>query len=810
MKKELLFISAFLLLVLSGCVNETLQPESSKELKVSVSLASVQTKTYLGEVDGNVRQVYWSEGDAVSMNGFASDVLTADQAGKATADFKFYNGSVPYRVIYPASICKEFTPDGMVTVDVPATQEYSSDSFGKGSAILYGYSDIEDSPVVLHNLCGAVKVSLKSEAGAMIKRAVLISNDKTVPVAGTFVIDPQTGAYTVSEGVKSISLNIDQVTVDANGQQSFYFTVPYGSYPAGFTMKFYDSDLRPMECSWLRGKDATEAGVTIAAGKLYEFNPVDFIPGKKEILTGEDWKYIAEQINAGKTDWKAAYLDGNTIRLGDDIVLPEGTPRIVANFTYELDGKGYSITNPSASDALIKTLPSGGVIRNLTMAGEMKTPDATKTLVEVAAFVHTISGGKIEDCVNEMVFNVDSKRVIFGAFARTFSAGEINRCVNNADMNITMDLASQKSDDLSSADFKGFGGGLVATCFEPTTGSPVFNDCVNNGDLNILVNTDGLGLARAGFAGILGYISLKADAKYKEYYPILKNCTNNGDVTFSYVDNSANSKIQCSVGGIVGLSAALISTKSTSPTSDVKYGAISASAEHYHVEIENCTNTGRINNNATSSVTAAEFNSKIYTGGIAGALLGSSTNHAKIKNCTNTGEVVPYSVKVNPYSRASVCGVSGGILGLGGYVDIEGGVMNAKVGSAQTRSFATAGVIGLAVHKFSIKDMSVNADISMIQTDDKYTKNSHALAVTNNTEILKTDLSGSEITGCQFAGSFLISCSGTYNSAPVIPTEITHVTADDFPAGTNVVSKSYTKGGIVMENNTYWSNVNAQ
>ena len=810
MKKGLLFISALSLLTMSGCMNETLQPESSKELKVSVSLASVQTRTYLGEIDGNVRQVYWSEGDAVSMNGFASDVLTADQAGKATADFKFYNGAVPYRVIYPASICKEFTPDGMVTVDVPATQEYSSDSFGKGAAILYGYSDVEGSPVVLNNLCGAVKVTLKSQAGTTIKRAVLISNDNTVPVAGTFVIDPQTGVYTVSKGIKSISLNIDQVTVDANGQQSFYFTVPYGSYPEGFTVKFYDSESRPMECSWLRDKDAAVAGVNIVAGKLYEFNPVDFVPGTREILTGEDWKYIAEQINAGKTEWKDAYLDGNTIWLGDDIVLPEGTPRIVASFTYELDGKGYSITNPSASDALIKTLPSGGVIRNLTMAGEMKTPDATKTLVEVAAFVHTISGGKIEDCVNEMVFKVDSKRVIFGAFARTFSAGEINRCVNNADMNITMDLASQKSDDLSSADFKGFGGGLVATCFEPTTGSPVFNDCVNNGDLNILVNTDGLGLARAGFAGILGYISLKADAKYKEYYPILKNCTNNGDVTFSYVDNSANSKIQCSVGGIVGLSAALISTKSTSPASDVKYGAISSSVDHYHVEIENCTNTGRINNNATSSVTAAEFNSKIYTGGIAGALLGSSTNHAKIKNCTNTGEVVPYSVKVNPYSRASICGVSGGILGLGGYVDIEGGVMNAKVGSAQTRSFATAGVIGLAVHKFSIKDMSVNADISMIQTDDKYTKNSHALAVTNNTEILKTDLSGSEITGCQFAGSFLISCSGTYNSAPVIPTEITHVTADDFPAGTNVVSKSYTKGGITMSDNTYWSNVNAQ
>ena len=149
MKKRFLFISAFLLLALSGCMNETLQPESSKELKVSVSLAAVQTKTYLGEVDGNTRKVYWSEGDAVSMNGYASDALSAEQAGNATADFKFYNGDLPYRVVYPASICKEFTQDGKVTVDVPATQEYSAETFGKGAAILYGYSETVDSPVVL-------------------------------------------------------------------------------------------------------------------------------------------------------------------------------------------------------------------------------------------------------------------------------------------------------------------------------------------------------------------------------------------------------------------------------------------------------------------------------------------------------------------------------------------------------------------------------------------------------------------------------------------------------------------------------------
>ena len=778
---------------------------------MSVSLASVQTKTCLGGDDDNdnVRQVYWSPGDAVSMNGFASDVLTDDQAGKATADFKFYNGSVPYRVIYPASICKEFTPDGMVTVDVPATQEYSSDSFGIGSAILYGYSDVEGSPVVLNNLCGAVKVSLNSQAGTTIKRAVLISNDKTVPVAGTFVINPQTGAYTVSEGLKSISLNIDQVIIDAKGQQSFYFTVPYGSYPEGFTVKFYDSDYRPMECSWLRGKDATEAGVNIVAGKLYEFNPVDFVPGKKEILSGEDWKYIAEQINAGNDEWKNIYLDDdNTIKLGNDIVLPKGTPRITKDFIYELDGKGYTITNPYASDALIKTLPSGGVIRNLTMAGEMNIQDATKKLVEVSAFVYEINGGKIEDCVNEMAFNVGAIRVMFGAFARRFRVGELKRCVNKADMTIKMDLTSDNE-----AEPKSFGGGLVANCYQPKTGCPVFDHCVNEGDITISVETGNKrGLSRAGFAGVLGSVELLSSEQYKDCYPILENCTNRGNITLSFSDKNHLLKmpnVQYSLGGIVGLSAAL--SPSTSSYVAFAYAGISDSANHYHIHIEGCTNEGRINNNAISHTGLAEkINSKIYTGGIAGALLGSSTNHAKIKNCTNTGEVVPYSVKTNWYQRSSICGVCGGFLGLGGYVDIEGGVMNAKVGSAQTRSFATAGVIGLAVYKFSIKNMSVNANISMIQSDDRYTKNSHALAVTNNTGQIKTDLSGSEISGCQFAGSFLISCSGTYDSAPVIPTEITHVTADDIPAGINVVSKSYTNGGIVMENNTYWSNVNAQ
>ena len=762
-------------------------------MNVSVNLATVQTKTYLGEVEDGRRQVYWSAGDAINLNGYESLPLTQEQAGKATADFQLYNGALPYKVIYPASICGEFAADGSVVVNVPPMQEYSPSSFGKGSAILYGYSESEDELVTLHNLCAAVKVSLNSSAGISISKAAIISNSSAAPVAGKFTINPMTGEYSVVDGLTSIMLDIEEVSLDGD-EQSFYFTLPYGEYPEGFTVKFYDSERFPMECRWLSNG---ENGVKVEAGKLYEFKPVDFVPGKKEILTGEDWLYIATCINKADNSWKSAYLDEktNTIKLGADITLPEGTPQITKDFTYILDGKGYTLTNNTATASLIKTLPASGAIRNLTIAGTMRASSETSN-VELAAFVHTVSGGTIEDCTNEMVFEPSAKTVIFGAFARTITSGQILRCVNNADMDIVMNVKGATTTELAS--IKAFGGGIVATCFSPSA-LVLVADCVNNGDIDITIDVGTVaGVNRAGFAGIIGYVS----GTTAEKYPKLLNCTNNGDVTFSFVEDvSSRAKVQYSVGGIVGLSAGVAAS-----ASGLNTGALSSvdSGKHCHLYLENCTNTGRVQNNATSSGDSADPTVKIYTGGIAGTVIGMNDNYSKIINCVNTGEVVPYSVKVNHYQRAAICGVCGGFLGLGAYVDIEGGTMNARVGTADTHSFATAGVIGIAWAKFSVKSLQVNANISRVQSED-HSKDNHALAITNSTTKIKTDLTGSVIRDCSFAGSFFIGSTAKYTDKPVVPTNVEYVTADDILAGSKIVSSSYTKGGIVMENNTFWT-----
>ena len=766
-------------------------------MNVSVNLATVQTKTYLGEVEDGRRQVYWSAGDAINLNGYESLPLTQEQAGKATADFQLYNGTLPYKVIYPASICGEFAADGTVTINVPSVQEYSPSSFGKGSAILYGYSESEDEPVTLNNLCAAVKVSLKSAEGKSLSNAAIVSNSSSAPVAGKFTINPMTGEYSVVEGLTSLMLDIEDVSLDGD-EQSFYFTLPYGEYPEGFTVKFYDSENFPMECRWLSN---SENGVKVEAGKLYEFKPVDFVPGKKEILTGEDWLYIATCINKADNSWKSAYLDDktNTIRLGADIVLPEGTPQITKDFVYVLDGQGYTLTNNTATASLIKTLPASGAIRNLTIAGTMRSSSETAN-VELAAFVHTVSGGSIEDCTNEMVFEVSAKTVLFGAFARTITAGQIVRCVNNADMTIMMDVTKATTEELKT--IKSFGGGIVATCFSPTA-FVLVEDCVNNGDVNVTIDAGtAAGVNRAGFAGILGYVS----GSTTENYPKLVNCTNNGNVQLSFVENvSSRAKAQYSVGGIVGLAAGVAAS-----ASGLNTGALSAvdSGKHCYMYLDSCTNTGRVQNNATSSGDSADPTIKIYTGGIAGTVIGlGQATTTKIINCVNTGEVVPYSVKVNHYQRAAICGVCGGFLGLGAYVDIEGGMMNAKVGTAETHSFATAGVIGLAWSKFSIKSLKVNANISRVQSTDHVADN-HALAVTNSTSKIKTDLTGSVISDCSFAGSFFIGTTAKYTEKPVVPTNVEYVTADDILSGAKIVSASYTKGGITMENNVYWTESN--
>lgn len=793
MNRTILLISFVAALLAAGCVKESGQSETPPVTKVGVSLAEVATKTWLDPQtdETNIRKVYWSEGDVINVNGFPSIPLTAEQADKSVADFLFYNGEAPFSVIYPASVCENssYDQDGAITITIPSVQEYSPTSFGNGAAILYGYG--EEQPVMLNNLCGAVQVTLK-DAATKIVRAVLLSNGgkDTAPVAGSFRLNPQTGECTVLSGVGSISLDVSEVALGAEGQ-SFYFAVPKGEYPEGFTFRFYDELGTAMECKWLDdSKDTEHEGVTVKGGRLYEFKPVDFVPGGMTILSEADWLYIAEQINDGNDAWKKLYLDSetNSVRLGADIVLPADAPEI-SEFAAILDGCRHTITIQGALKPLVRNLTGG--IKDLTIAGNV-TAYAVPAEGEAAAlvpFVDVLEGGTLEYCTNKVNISIEScvADAAFAGFVKTAKGGTIRGCVNEGCVSLVADCSSVSPSV--------YGGGIVAMATELSSQFLV-EDCTNKGSIYIktsaLPNQQNLGAKDVGVGGIIGRIHSGDADKYVK----ISGCANESELKLDSCEPLKTTSIyQYSLGGIVGLAASL---------TDVSTLANPTSQGSYYLVIENCSNTASLYNNSISRVGSGDIEGKVFTGGIAGSLFGLKNNPAVINGCTNTGSVVPY---IGGFTRQAFISVCGGLVGIGGYLEITGGKVNASVGSTEAFSFAQAGIIGTVLTTFSISGVEVSVDIKMVD-DEKYSLHNYALGVTSHDKTVKAawkSLSGSKIENCSFKGSFAIS-TGAYSKdvltlpAPGTPVSVTKDDFKDF-----IVSKSYTGRDITVskENNTF-------
>ena len=120
--------------------------------EVAISLEG--TKTQLGEKVDGVYPLYWSEGDAIAINGANSLPLAGDAAGLADATFQFTKAvERPFCVVYPATAG---VGEGTVfPVTFAATQPYTVGTFAPGVAPMYGYAAAlaegeEEAPVQLN------------------------------------------------------------------------------------------------------------------------------------------------------------------------------------------------------------------------------------------------------------------------------------------------------------------------------------------------------------------------------------------------------------------------------------------------------------------------------------------------------------------------------------------------------------------------------------------------------------------------------------------------------------------------------------
>ena len=757
MKLRLISAITLMGLLFSACLKEeTSGASEGGEKTLSVGLPSVQSKTWLDyAAGGSPLKVYWSDGDQINVNGRASlPISVADGVKESEAEFQLPDVESPYNVIYPQQIVNEesYDSEGTIAVEIPATQTYANGSFGNGAAIMYGYAESLDQ-VRLHNLCAAIRVNIKGKD--IIVDAKLASGSAEAPLCGSFRLAPQTGTLTAVEGKNEVALSIEEVELNSETGTDFFFTVPAGDYSEGLTFYFTrKKDRLQMQNVW-HPKSALEAG------KLYSFNDVEYVPMAKDIETVEEWEEFATAMNASEDISKYLHK-GGIVRLGADLEADDLTP-VTVPFPYILEGNGKTITRNAAKSSLFAKLT--GEIRNLTLDGELNLSNA-----EDAPFVkHISAGAKMSGCINNMNINFDIKTHCyvtgFAAVAlRNDIEGleklEISDCTNNGTITGTVDV--------SSANYNVAVAGILGDV-RASVGDfdydVVLTNCKNTAPITLSPKSgtgSTYGMTVCGVGGILAYVR---SAKSMT----LNNCDNSGAITVTadYIQSETGLKATpTAVGGIVGLGTGAGSNKLA--MSGVDFTLI------------DCDNTGTVYNCMVNASTPDQGANKVYTGGLAGALMGSSAKYVTIKNCTNTGDIFTYDICSDDIPAPKVvsiapvyCAVAGGFIGFGGNLDMQECVVNCQIGNGKRPVVSWGGVIGYTVRPFKLKDLTLTYSgyFQRLSYGTTYKYNRAVIGVVPAaTDDLSPNISGSEITGYLKAAGVLKTAGDLKTEADVAKT----------------------------------------
>ena len=780
--------------------------------KISATLASVQSKTWLDyESGGSPLKVYWSDGDKLNVNGQTSLPLSIGAGEKvAQADFLLSNLQAPYRAVYPSSAVTEdgYAADGSIAIKLPAEQKYLPTSFANGVAIMYGYSESEDG-VALQNLCAVVRVNIKG-GGDNIVSAKLVSSSDDAPLCGDFRLIPADGSLETVNGNVTIILEMDdKVAMNNEAGTDFFFAIPAGDYSKGLSFYFKrESDNQVMQNIWRPTED-------LEGGKLYSFNNIDFEATAKEICTADDWNEFAEACNAG-TDLTKFMFKDDVVRIGADITAEDLTS--IDAFDGVLDGNGYTLTRTAAAEPLFASIT--GEVRNLTLGGALIVENAAENqTVACAPLAGSLDGGKISGCVNNMTVAVGTMEnpveahMYVSGLVSKMTAGTIENSTNNASVDVSVNVHNKV--------FQVAVAGIVADINVSDPQQTVsLTGCSNQGALTLVphlafqskADTRNKGMQVCGFGGIAGW--LRSEGVYE-----FTDCNNQGGITidgYNIKNSNGNTPYSIAVGGVLGMGAPC-------PEGFI----VVDEYEKYDITLTRCSNTGGVYNHCVNYSSTAELNNKVFTGGLAGAIMGTATSYAKVTDCQSKGIVITYDytpamTDVEVVStRPQYCSVAGGLVGCGGYIEIDRTTIQCQIGNGKRQLVAWGGVIGVTLKPFKLKNSTLNVT-GYFQRISGYGGNRAVVAVVprkyNTTQMnlvlgadkvaYVSDVQGSVIEECKL--SCLMWTSKDYSATSATSIDPATLTLDLFHNKENGVRDNLVCGqgftaneGVTISNNTY-------
>ena len=517
-----------------ACVTDTTEDLGVKlGGQTEITLSLEESRTQLGAKAEGVYPLFWSEGDAISVNGVASTALTAQQAGASAATFTI-DGTVaaPYCIAYPAA------PAGQVLF--AENQVHAGNgTFGNGVSTMYAYGSTEG--VQLNHLTGVLKIGV---TGADKLTFAQISTADRAPIAGAFALNFESGELEATATASSVINYSFGEGVQLSGDATYiHVAVPAGVYDELY-VTLYDVNGGVMYATVKAGESKP-----LAVGTVREFSAPIVYTANSNVFVVRDaasLKAFAEAVNEANSfytqdvlmvadvdmtgeEWTSLNWDSARMNTDGDVAL-------LATF----HGNGYAIKGLTAPlfdtlTANVKGLhlrdvninesvrPNVGALARWATARTLTEKD---TRMDTLATASQIAKPTISHCSAKGELKVDCKEFTYDAnrYKPAYAPFSI--------------------------------GGLIAVNF-----SCDVMDCVNeiNMDIDQIVADGNTTALHPWIGGVVGYSELLLETKLGTHNTVVPNyyrLENKGNIDYfdPYTEFSTSkySKTEVALGGVIG------------------------------------------------------------------------------------------------------------------------------------------------------------------------------------------------------------------------------------------------------------------
>ena len=749
MKKYFVF-AALVLAAAVSCTRELATEEivGPKKGYVQITLSAncdVDSKAVL---DG--KKVVWSVGEEVAVfpggNGSAEKfTVSAVDGSSVTISGSVPEGSTTFVAAYPyknAVSCSsnvvtmtigDQTVSGTATVDPDAL-----------SSVAY-FESVASKPT-FYNTVSLVSFQVAQEGFTKVTFAPLTGSfGGTVQVTASASAAPEVAFPATPAATPAVGVAVSCAEGFAVGT-TYYAAVAPGQFSGLNVTSVKD------------GKSAqkvSENGATIARGAILPLGDISPLGGWKfgVITNAQELKeFLADASN---------YTDSDVAELGNDIDCTEVEIVPAESYAGTFDGKGFTIKNLAATNALFAKRAATGVVKdvNIDATCAINWTEAISDMTGIS-FIVSSSAGLVKDCNVAGKITVksdDAGRIYCAGVVGESEKGIVEGCkfTGSIDVELTNNSASCSA----------IAGVVARIGNKEMSGKTIVKDCENTGSIKFLFSGPSAGMKKFGIGGVVGQTPSVKNADRD--HGIIENCINRGDIEWSYPAGGSDSypalggvvgivegqlksaknygkvtyhggtdvaATDASIGGVAGyvtlgasdchnygeivvdgtLAGGTSMNQSGGNTSFTTIGGVFGNAGPYAADNTNCASKGVLVENCSNE---ASFTIKPYmvtTGGpqmCFGGVIGAST--ANVKNCQNKGKIV-FESQIRTIN-------AGGIVGFleadmedctnSGSVTLKGA--SASHPAAITVQAYFGGVIGQVTKKSVIKNVKNTGDVTI-------------------------------------------------------------------------------------------------